>query len=258
MEIKKIDNESYESVSAYLNLLVSMVDDINDPCLVTVGDEKYMVSHLEGMVALVKNTDNGLTNYFLGSHGENTECFGTNDFYYEIINQDLKEVNRTNTENGEYTRLSYLPQIGIFTRDIMELSQTKGEEEKSAITLSWDVTRTEDLEEAFRYCWSNNPDKIRLTVLKHILSNSYLKHDDYFMGIIRDDLYYRPLFSVGSHTFGSRPKAHTVDTLINGMIDNGFDTRLPYDMTTLLTNKNSEYNQIKEISNQYKKYIREL
>ncbi|MCH5166714.1 MAG: hypothetical protein J1F35_02365 [Erysipelotrichales bacterium] len=258
MEIKKIDDESYESISAYLDLILTMVDEIKDLYFISLNGQKYMVSHLENMIALVTDTKDGLTNYYLGTHGEGTECFGTKDFFYEITNQDLKEVNRTSVDSGELTRLSYLPPVGIFNRNIMELSQSLAEEEKGAITLSWDVTRTEDLEDAFRYCWTHNPDRIRLTMLKHILSKSYLKHQDYFMGIIRDDLYYRPLISIGGHTFGSRPNVYEVGTLINGMIDNGFDTNLPYDMVELLTNKNKIYNDVKEISKEYKKHVRGL
>ena len=257
MEVKRVKDETYESISAYLDLILAQVNEFNDLCFITFDGKIYMASHVEKGVGIVENDNGELNSYYLGSssNANNMIEYSTNEHLYEILDEDVKEITRTEYETDNRSKLVYLPAIEDHPRDIIEYIQYL-EEDVAALSYRYDVTNRRGINDAVLYTSYHYPDCLLLKVLKSGLLHTYEKSYHYSLGFVDGDKYYRPLIRIGEMMYGTRRTVYDASTLIDEICERGFTQKIPEDLSTLLTGNNKKYNELKLVANTYKSYIK--
>ncbi|MCH5166713.1 MAG: hypothetical protein J1F35_02360 [Erysipelotrichales bacterium] len=257
MEVKRVKDETYESISAYLDLILTQVNRFNDLCFITFDGKIYMASHVEKGVGIVENDKGELSSYYLGSSSKaiNMTEYSTNEHLYEILDEDVKEITRTEYETENRSKLVYLPAIEDHPRDVLEYVQYL-EEEVIALSYRYDVTSRRGINDAILFSSYHFPDSLLLKVLKQKLFFTYQKSYHYSLGLVDGDKYYQPLIKIGEMMFGTRRTVYDAETLIDEICEYGFTKKIPEDLSSLLKGDNKKYNELKLVANAYKSYIK--
>ena len=254
MEIKRISDESYESINAYLNKMLTMTREFNDLSFARINHTEYVVNHVEDYVYFVKNDNGELKRFYIGKENEILDAFWTDEFHYQLFEskeKNVKDVTRTNNKTHEKFRLTYLPAIENYPKDMIKFLQVLSS--GKSLEYRYDVTSRDNIVSAIAFCMYHYPDVFRLTDLKKLLFFYYKKNYDYALGEDEDDTYYRPFIKIGQNTFGSRKTPFNAETLIPEICECGFEEKIPGDMMSLLSGNNYIYKELELVKDEYQK-----
>lgn len=256
MQIKRIKEESYESIVTYLNEMMSFVSRYDNLCFVDHDDKRYMVGIGDEKFVIIENDNGELNPYYLAFLDPMVEKYGTEEFTYDIITQpDLKEVVRKSTISDDCERLSYLPRIEDFPRDTVEYVQFLNEFDISMLQ-KYDVTTRSDIKSSLVFCNFHEPDVIRVEKLKQMLFWYRKVTYDYCLGL-KDNFYYQPLIRIGDLLVGTKRVKYPSQDFIEELSKKGFNKTIPDELTSLLTGDNTKHKTLKLITDNYRNYIKE-
>lgn len=256
MEIKRIKEESYESVVAYLNEMMSFVSRYDDLCFVDHNGKRYMAGVGDEKIVIIENNNGELNPYYLAFPDPMVEKFGMEEYTYDIVTQpDLKEVIRKSTISDDCERLSYLPRVEDFPRDTVEYAQFIDELFVSMLQ-KYDVTQRSDVNSSLVYCQYHEPDIIRIEALKKRLFWEHRVTYDYCLGL-RDNFYYQPLIRIGDILMGTKRVKYPSKEFVEELGKKGFNTIIPDDLISLLTGEHETHKTLKLITDNYQSYIKE-
>lgn len=256
MEIKRVKEESYESISAYLNVMMSFVSRFDDLCFVDEDGKRYMVGIGDEKFVIVENNNGELNPYYLAFPDPMVEKIGTEAYTYEIVTQpDLKEITKKGTINGNCERLSYLPRVENYPRDEMEYLQFV-EKLDSLMYQRFDVTSREDMNSACVFCQFHEPDVIHVDVVKKALFGYRCAKYDYCLGL-HDKFYYQPLIKIRGLMFGTKREKYPAEEFLDEICARGFNRKIPDELSSLLTDTNEKHKTLKLITDNYRNYIKE-
>lgn len=255
MEIKRVKEESYESISAYLDILMSLVSRFDNLCFVDHDGKRYMVGVGDEKIVYVENDEGNLNPYYIDDSNPLVEKYGTEEFDHEIIiESDLREVIRKNKLTGNAERLSYLPRIDNYPRDIIDYIQYIDSLEATVLH-KYDVTNRCNERDAFNFCACHEPDLIQVTVLKQLLWHYYPKTYDYCLGL-DDDFYYQPLIKIKDLLIGSKKYRFFSKYFIQELSKKGFSANIPRELSSLALDTEETHKSLKLIGDEYKNFIK--
>lgn len=256
MEIKRVKEESYESIVAYLNEMMSIVSRYDDLCFVDHNNQRYMVGIGDEKFAIVENRDGELNPCYLSFPDPMLERYGTEEYNYDIVTQpDLLEVVRRSTISDDCERLSYMPRVEDFPRDTVEYVQYLDSLEASVLK-KFDVTQRHDAASSLVFCNYHEPDIIRVETIKKMLFWYRKFTYDYCLGL-KDDFYYQPLIRMGDLLIGTKRVKYPSKDFVHELSMKGFNETIPHELTSLLTNENEHHKTLKLIVDNYQNYIKE-
>lgn len=254
MEIKRVSDESYESISAYLDLILTMTTNLKDLCFVNHDGKKIMITQFGTMTALVENDNGKLTSYFLGKTPSQVDCFSSEDYLYEMREEeDGIEVKRNDLGTKDIYRLSYLYPIENHPRYIVEYLHYI-DKLASSVDYSYDVTSRGSLESSLLFCDHHYPDKIVVNVLKQYFIKAYKRKYTYALGL-NDEKYHQPRIEIGPLLLGHKRLLLDAGGFIEALGNKGFISKIPEDLSSLLRGDNETYNRLKLVSNEYRNFI---
>lgn len=255
MKIKRINEESYESIKGYLNIMLPLCPSLLDLCFIDYNGKRYMLAIGEETIGIVEN-DNGMLNpYVYNLNTLDVINYSSEEYEYQIrIDSDIKEVIRSNKLNKNIERLSYMPRIEDFPRDILEYAQWNEKREATA-EYKYDVTSRNGLAPSIIYSRYHTPDQVELKELKELLFLYNQKRSLYCISEKKDG-YYRPLFNIGKLYIGTYPKLFSSEDIKEKINSLGFEKDIPSSLSTILTGENHELNSIREITSEYQNYIK--
>ena len=259
MEIKKVSEESYEMLKPYLDKMITMVDELKDLYLVKHKGMQILICEDGTLTPFVVNDRENYTSYFIGQDGNalNITKFSDEDYLYEICDEDVKEITRTSYENGNRSKLVYLPAIENQPRDVLEYVQYL-ESEVAALSYRYDVSNRHDASGAVVYSQYHFPDNLVLKVLKEGKLRTYNKKYYYSLGLVDIDKYYRPLFRIGEKMFGTSKLIYDADMLIDEICKRGFTKDIPRDLKSLISDDHQMYNELRLVSSEFKKELKKV
>lgn len=256
MEIKRIDIETYESISAYIDVLLSIVPSLNDLCFIDYNGKRYMLSISENGVAVVENNNGELNSFFYDLTEPDKKIFATEEFSYKMTyDTDLKEVTRVNNLTKVKEYLAFMPPIENHPRALLEYRQVISEGDAGLI-FRYDVTsRKDNLSSCLTFANYHSPDMLELHVLKEVLF-LYLKRKYIYSLGVDDNKYYEPLITLGNISLGSKRMTYNPQDLIKEISSYGFGTFIPTELGDYLVGRNDDYKKLTLICNEYQKFIK--
>lgn len=256
MEIKRVKEESYESIKAYLDEMMSIVPRYSDLCFVDHDGKRYMVGIGDEKFAIVENDNGELNPCSIAYPNQFMEKYETEEYKYDIITQlDLLEVVRHSRICKDCERLSYLPRIENHPHGVIEYVQFIDELTASVIK-KYDVTGRISIDDSFNFSKYHEPDIIRVESLKRFLFWLYRKSYDYSLGLL-DDFYYQPLIRLGDLYIGSKKVKYPSSDFMDELSAEGFNRQIPDDLSSLITGKNERHETLKLVVDNYQNYIKE-
>lgn len=260
VEIKRVKEESYESIKHYLDTILEMVPKLFELCFVDYDGKRYFVGFHEGEVAIVENSAGDLLRFLL-TDNELVKKFETEESIYEILDESsIKEVRRTNKLTKDEERLSYIPKVLECPYDIIEYVQYLDRVEAS-LTSKYDVTNKTDLNYALRYTHYHYPVYFALRELKKVLFWYSTKKHFFSQAVdvngFNMDAYVQPLLRLGeSVLIGSKPTLYDCNDIVERFSKQGFNENIPDDLESMLLGKNSTYKTLAIVADTYKNFIK--
>lgn len=256
MEIKRVKEESYESIQAYLNEMMSLVSRYSELCFVDHNGKRYMVGIGDEKFAIIENNNGELNPCYLAFPDPMVEKYGTEEYTYDIITQsDLLEVVRKSTISDDCERLSYMPKIENFPRDTVEYIQYIDALEASVLK-KFDVTQRNGVSDSLVFCNYHEADIIRVETLKKFLLGYRKVTYDYCLGLT-DDFYYQPLIKLGEILIGTKRVKYPSKEFADEISSQGFNRNIPDDLSSMLTGDNERLKTLKLVVDNYQNYIKE-
>lgn len=254
MEIKRVKEESYESISKYLDLLLTCVPVLFEVCMINYNGKQYMLGFSNDVLGIVENDGKYLNTYKYYYDNSEMVKYSTEQYDYQIIfTDDIRDITKTDLLNGNMERLSFLGRIENFPRDILEYVQFN-HDEVATMQMKYDVTSRNGVTSSLNYSKFHKPDILELDILKKFLLY-YKKKYIYVMGL-NNEGYYSPLIHIGDLLIGNKKKVFDPDLLLEEMSKFGFNKSIPDDLSSILSDNSRELNTIKTLSNSYFDYIK--
>lgn len=260
MEIKRIKEESFESIAAYLNVLLPETSYINDLCSVSTGNKYGLVTIKDGGLALVLNEDGNLNPYTITLDEDgNINEYKNDEYEYELslgLDNGLKGIRRQNHLTGNINQIVYTPAEGGMPRTMLDYYQYLSEQAATLI-YNYDVTsHSSNLSMSLSYLTYHEPEKIILMQLLHTLFNLPHKKEAILYKIGNNPNYYKCLFRIANIMFPDRSQIFRPEEILEKLGEMGFTPNIPNEMTSLLGGTNDEVKKLQLIANSYYDYIK--
>lgn len=256
MQIKRVKEESYESIELYLNEMMSLVSRYSDLCFVDHEGKRYMIGIGDEKFAIVENDNGELNPCCLSYPNPMIEKYDTEGYKYNIITYpDLKEVTKESKISDDRERLTYMLRTDDFPRDTLEYIQFI-DELTASVLKKYDVTQRNGVNSALAFCNFHEADIIRVETLKKFMLGYRKATYDYCLGL-NEDFYYQPLIRLGDLLIGTKRVKYPSKEFVDELSEKGFNRNIPSDLSSMLTGSNEHYKTLKLITDNYQKYIKE-
>lgn len=255
MEFRKVDDIPYGKLKEYTDEVLKVVPELNHLRLVDYNGKTMLLSQYEEQVGVAQKENGKVQPYLLNTNSNLVEIFSTLRYHYEILDSTHKEVLRTDCIFAKDAKLYYLPRIENNPRDVITFVERIGDD-PITLTQSYDVTIRDNIESAFAYCLYHFPDNLVLEEFKRFLLAAYNKTSCYAIDLNNPDQYFSPLLTLGGHFLFPRMKTLDAENLMNSMEELGFSKEIPSDMSSLISGTNKTYNDLKLVTNEYKKSLK--
>lgn len=255
MEFKNIDDKDKSSYQKYLDLLYDVNGSTDKLALLEYKNSLYVISNGVDAVGIVENDGDELKPFFVNIDDPIFQVFGTCELIYNVVDSFMKEVIKTDGLKTFETRVSYLPAIDNYPRDVLEYSQYIGAI-NATLDLRYDVTMRKTVESSLAYTYYQLPDDIRFQYLKRFWCFDYNKTTYYGRSLDQDDQFYSPRLVIRDYPIGQKRKIFDGHALMDQFEQNGFQKRIPNELATIINGTNEEFKTLKLISSEYKKHIK--
>lgn len=255
MEIRYIRDEEKESYKAYLDLLMDINGSTDKLAEVKYEGDQYLVAQGVEGVGIIQNDGHGLYPFCLNVDGSSIEILTTSSYIYTIIHSGIDEVIKKDPFGDKEVRVSYLPEVEGFQREVIEYSQYDARI-NSMLECAYNVTGRGGLVGSLMFTNYHYPDVIRFTYLKKFGSYDYEKKHYYNLGIDEDTVYYSPLIVIRDYPIGTKRKTFNADKLMSQFESHGFTREIPSQMQELVSDTNEVYKTLKLVNKEYKNFIK--
>ena len=247
-EYKLVKEESFESISKYLNLIYGLTDISNPLAFVNVDNKKYMITKVDDEYAPDESKyaicyDEGNNIRLVGSfYDDNSFALNLGDIAYRFDNDGAVVLEDQN--NGYKQQLSCNPTIESNPKVSFNYSQIDPCNKRS-LYLHYVVNGYNDPNVALPYLKNKNANEV--TYLHGILSmrRSHALNDKYYYRYVRyndDTIILLPIV-----------KHYTTEELMDYYQSLGFNPGVTDEMVELYTNRNKKVKTLKKVTDEYRK-----
>ena len=248
--IKRLDEESYSSVSSYLNELISISNHLYDPAVIILDGKKYIIDKFaEGYgkgFSIVEELDDSLKTYAIALDPDNKLKIIVTDEYEIELNFEDEDIAIKKVNTNDLTQEALLTRV--YPNGMKAIIYTKADLKNNlAYDLKYDITNNRNtIESQLNWLQYKTPDIIdfmRLKNLKYKDISTYLKiNDEYRRANVR-----LPILGY----LCIRTNSINKETMSNIVTNYGFKMEVPTELTSIASNTNENIKRLELISNAY-------
>ena len=255
MEIIEVTHEQYNNLKFYFGELRKVICDVTKPKVIRNEDNEYLVSHFGTDVGIVDMKNDNGKSYVVdfGYKSLRDQRFDIDDYSYYISTFcDRKVVTKVDhTKMNEYI-------LSIYPSEEKNNMVVKFEQHAQIpdkrLEFQYAIDGVIEIEKGIEYALTHNPDLVLLRTIKRYVENPCYKEFAYKLAEDADK-YYRALISFGDYTFGVSPLTYKMEDITKKLNRDGIYGSIPEDMSSLMTDKNEKYNELKLVAIEYAHHV---
>jgi len=260
--IKKINDESFNSIALYLDYVLSITKDMGVPYFINMDGTKYFVTRVENgnglLYACSYESDGKLKGFGMSVPNDNPELVSITDgvtIYRDysrlqgnpfiikenVVNDNKEQLAIIEDDNGEPSLIYYQEDLDR-NMDCEIMYSLKGHENNISSYIQY-------LDVKYPKSVVIGEDTKLLKVINHRKTEKYRYSDSQYL---------IPLFNIFGIEFANSKSLIELDDVLYNVRCNGFHSQVPNQMKELLTNTNQVESNMKKLAKIYDESIMKI
>ncbi len=249
MEMKRIKEESYESIVPYLDVLYPLMENLQDLYFVYDEGKKYVVAKEGDYYFIVEPNSHELESYVVKMEDEQIISYSSEEYAYEYMKEEKQsQVIRTRTIDGKVDDL--LNVINAYGEHVIAYSQYSLND-RSTCVLTYDLKNNEPFENKIIYINGRKPTKVFFKN-SHPFGPFSLNERLYYILNKDMDAYYRTRFHIKNYLIPNRFLTYDIEEVIGSIGLNGYSSKIPTDLINHFMGNDIETKKLRKVIDFYK------